>query len=410
MTRLKLFFFILCSATLGISGLARAMVFDNRFLPIIWHPFASVEDSPSHVRCEFFAVTARRAFDDHKDEMLLPAIYGKYDQSALAKAFVTLGCPNPLKSEWQGASIPWRISGKLQGQGFTFAYHQALGKWFSFGLNTFVLRLQSWHEFFIELDKVSLRLQTGDLMELDETRRSMHRQLGLCGDHAHHTGIGDVDFYLRFGYSWDYFLKFRHIDAGARLGVIFPAASKRDEQYPASIAFGGERQWGVYGALDAEFELKEDWKAGILLWLGKRFASTEERRLPVKCEPQPYGAYCGNVHIDPGITVAVSPYFSLENLRDGFGLRGQYTLRYHAHDCWQAQSPRVPVTLDKVNELSSWGSDYFSVSGFYDFGKMQVESSWYPVVTLTWDIPAGVLVADRSAKTQQISLGVEWSY
>jgi len=387
------------------------MVFDNRFIPLLWRPFVTVEDRSSHVRFEFFAITGKRAYDEHKDEMLLPAIYGKYDQGDLARAFVDVGCPNPLKSEWQGASIPWRISGKLQGQGFTFAYHQAITDWFSFGLDTFVMRLESWSEFFLEMDKISLRLQSGDLLELDEVRRAMHRQMGLCGDHAHHTGIGDIDFYFRFGHSWDYMLKFRHIDAGLRLGVIFPAASKRDECYPASIPFGGERQLGIYGAVDAEFELKEDWKAGLFFWLGKRFASTQSRRLPVRCEPQPYGVCIGRARIEPGLTFAFSPYLSLENLRDGFGLRGQYTLCFHGQDHWQAILPSCnTVKLEKVNELSEWGSDYFSVSAFYDFGKICIERSWYPIVTLTWDIPTAVFVANRSAKTQQITLGVEWNF
>jgi len=408
----------LCVITFSYVNRLYSAIIDNRWIPLIWRPFITDEDRPSHVRCEFFAVTGKRAYDEHKDEMLLPAIYGKYDQGDLARAMVALGYPNPLKPEWQGASIPWRIAGKLQGQGFTFAYQQAITDWLSFGLYSYVLHLESWHEFFLEMDKISIRLQPGDLLELDEVRRSMHSQIGLCGDHAHHTGIGDVDFYVRVGHIWDYVLKFKSIDAGLRIGALCPAAPMRDEQYPASIPFGGERQWGIYGAVDVEFELKEDWKAGLFGWVGKRFASCQNRRVPIHCEPQPYGASCQNVWINPGITFALSPYFALENLRDGFGLRGQYTLRFHDHDCWKTSAglkapglqSQEDQTLKKVNELSAWGSDYFSVSAFYDFSKVNPEYTHYPIITLTWDIPAAVFVADRSAKTQQISLGIEWNY
>jgi len=411
MARLKFLFIITCAFILGIVHSSVAMVYDNRFFPLLWKPYVTVEGRPSRVRFEFFAITGKRAFDKNKNEILLPAIYGNYDQGELAKAFVDLGCSNPLKSEWQGAKIPWKISGKLQGQGFTFSYHQALTDWLTFGISSFVMKMHSWHEFFLELDEVSLRLQQGDILELDETRRSMHRQMGLCGDHAHHTGIGDIDFYLRFGYSWDYTLKFRHIDTGARFGIILPAATKRDEHYPASIPFGGERHWGIYGVLDSEFELKEDWRAGLFFWLGKRFAKTQERRLPVRNEPQPYGAVLGQACINPGLTFAFSPYLSFENLRDGFGLRGQYSLIVHDHDEWKAVSPScTTVDLEAVNKLSAWGSDYFSVSAFYDFGKMRVKRSWYPIVTLSWDIPASVFVADKSAKTQKVTLGIEWSF
>ncbi len=387
-----------------------AMVFDNRFFPLLWKPYITVEGRPSHVRVEFFALTGKSAYDQNKNEILLPAIYGNYDQGELAKAFVDLGCPNPLKSEWQGVSIPWKIDGKLQGQGLSFSYHQAISDWFSFGIDSFIMHLHSWHEFFLELDKVFLKLQPGDLFELDETRRAMHHQIGLCGDHAHHSGIGDIDFYLRFGYSWDYCYKFRHINAGARFGVILPAAQERDECFPASIPFGGEHHWGIYGAVDAEFELKEDWKAGLFFWLGKRFAKIQERRLPVRGEPQPYGVACGRVYIEPGLTVAFSPYLSLENLRDGFGLRGQYTLTVHDNDKWKTVFQTPTVNLYNVNKLSRWGSDYFSVSAFYDFGKMCLECDWYPIVTLSWDIPASVFVADMFVKTHKITLGVEWSF
>ncbi len=418
MIRRKLLFFLLSiSALCNIRHLHSAIV-DNRWLPLIWRPFITEDDRPSHIRPEFFALTGKRAYDNHKDEILLPAIYGSYDQGDLARAMVKLGYPNPLKPEWQGASIPWRIGGKLQGQGFTFSYQQSITNWLSVGFYSYLLHLESWHEFFLDMDKISLRLQAGDLLELDEIRRSMHSQIGLCGDHAHHTGIGDVDIYLKLGHSWNYALKFKRIDAGLRLGVLCPAACQRNSHYPASIPFGGEKQWGVYGALEAEFELKEDWKAGLFAWVGKRIncSGLQQRRIPLCCEPQPYGAACGPVSISQGVTCALSPYFSLENLRDGFGLRAQYTLRYHAQDTWASalgvsNFPKCSLNvLEQVNKRSSWGSDYFSVSAFYDFGKINMDRAQYPIVSLSWDIPAAVFVADSSAKTQQIALGIEWNY
>lgn len=411
MTKLKFYHFIILVIVVLCAQSLHSMVFDNRFFPLHWTPYITVEDRPSHVRFEFFALTGNRAYDKNKDEILLPAIYGQYDQSELAKAFVALGCANPLPSEWQGFPIPWKISGKIQGQGFTFSYYQTITDWLVFGFNTFVMRLNSWHEFFLERDKVSLKLQEGDLLELDEIRRTMHQYIGLCGDYAHHTGIGDCDCYLRFGHHWDYSYKFRHIDIGARLGALLPTAQKRSINYPSAIAFGGERHWGIYGAVDAEFELKEDWKAGLFLWLGKRFARTQKRRLPVCGEPQPYGAYVGQVRVNPGLTFSFSPYISFENLRDGFGVRGQYTLTVHDHDLWTAASPLCQVVdLKNVNKLSAWGSDYFTVSAFYDFGKMCIKRGWYPAVTLSWDIPASVFVADQSVKTNKITLGIEWSF
>ena len=421
MTKLKLSF-VFIYVFVAVQS-CMAMYYDNRFIPLLWKPFITSQDNLSHLRVQLFAVTARNAYDEHKDERPLPSIYDNfwncyrdkseskymYNQTDLGNALTCLGCTNPLKSEWQGADIPWLIGGKFQGEGLSFSWQQAITDWFSFGVNSFVLNLDSWHEFALEFDKLSLRVQPEDCLELDEMRRQMHCEIGLRGDHAHHAGFGDTDIYLRFGYRWDYMLKFRSITAAARVGAIWPTASDRDECYAASISFGGNGHWGFFGAVESEFELREDWKAGLFFWLGKRLPKIEQRRIPVCREPQPYGAAVGKVRIDPGTTVACSPYLAFENLRDGFGLRAQYSLVFHTCDCWDIVSCPVKHSWQGC-KINQWGSDYFTVAAFYDFRKLIDDCNWYPIVTLSWDIPAAVLVAENSAKTQRINLGVEWNF
>ena len=93
---------------------------------------------------------------------------------------------------------------------------------------------------------------------LKSCRRLILQKLGFCGDHAHERGIGDIDL---ISASWRLLgicLKFRSIQVGGRLGVLIPTAKPRNIHYPASIPFGGDRHWGIYGAIDAIFELKED--------------------------------------------------------------------------------------------------------------------------------------------------------
>ena len=56
--------------------------------------------------------------------------------------------------------------------------------------------------------------------------------------------------------------------------MIIPTGVKRNIDKPASVPFGGNGYWGAYISGDAEFEVKEDWKIGLLLRMSKRFSQT----------------------------------------------------------------------------------------------------------------------------------------
>jgi hypothetical protein len=118
-------------------------------------------------------------------------------------------------------------------------------------------------------------------------------EAGFCGAHAHERGIGDMDFYVRLGNYWEYTLKCRSIQAGGRVGILIPTAKPRDIRYPAAIPFGGDRHWGVYGAVDATFELREDLKVGIYARANQRFSRIVCTRIPLGCEAENMAAMVG---------------------------------------------------------------------------------------------------------------------
>lgn len=326
-----------------------AMVFDNRFIPLIQKPFITVEDCYSHAAFNLFAITANRAISCDKEDIGIPELYGFYDQGMLAKSFVAVGCENPLKTEWQGAVIPWYVYGKLQGQGLEFAYEQAITDHISLGFNALVMRINSWQEFILNQEKVSgINLQPTDIPELDEVRRDMQSAIGLCADHAHNAGLGDLDVYIRFNKMWDHYLKFRTIFGGFRFGLLVPASPKHDWNYAAWIPIGGDGHWGIYGRVDAEFEVREDMRVGFLAQLNKRLPRTLVRRMPVLEEPEIFGVLRAPMRVDPGVTFIASPYFSLESIRGGLGLRVFYTLTKHAHDnfCYKGSQNVRLILLD----------------------------------------------------------------
>jgi hypothetical protein len=391
------------------SGLLQAMTFDNRFFPLIQYPFITVECRPSHVRGDFFVTTANEAFGPNDiDQIGIPELFGRYDEQLIAQSLVAIGKPNPLPAPFQNVDLPWNLAGKIQSQGFVFIYRQEIIDPVSVGLNWFFMHVNSRQEFF--LNKTGFTLD--EQQELDDLRRQMERELGLSGPNANQFGMGDFEAYIRVGSWLDYMYKFRRIEAGIRLGALLPAGVVRDINNPASVPFGGNGHYGIFGAIDAEFELKEDWKAGFLLRASKRFARTCVQRMPVNNTPYLFGAVVGPARVNPGATVIFAPYASFENLREGLGARIQYTLIWHGCDDWcdKRINPTVPVVLDQVIKHSSWASDYITLTVFYDFGKVKMHRCFEPAVLFSWDIPASLLVARNCAKTNRISLGLEFNF
>src|SRR5690242_15264142 len=53
-----------------------AMVFDNRFFPLIQHPYLTVPDHPSHSKIDGFATTSDTGVDDRQNDIGVPGIFG----------------------------------------------------------------------------------------------------------------------------------------------------------------------------------------------------------------------------------------------------------------------------------------------------------------------------------------------
>lgn len=387
------------------------MVFDNRFIPLQIRPWIAPDNGRSHLLTNVFGFTCSRAYNKYSDEVPLPDIFGTYDLGALEKAVLTLGYDSPIKTEWQGARIEWALDGKFQGQGFEFDYQQAFGKYFSIGASLAIMRVHSWNDFFLKSgsDHVSLELTPNDILELDEMRRQIHEQIGIMSDHSYQRGFGDIDLYFRLGNYWNYALKFRSIQAGLRLGFMIPTAAHNNVKYPSWIPFGGNKHWGLYAAVDAIFELKEDIKCGVYARVSKRMSKVSCQRVPLACEPDNFGALVTNVNVDPGATYVFSPFVAFEGLRDGLGIRVFYTLTKHELDWWGVLDSTVTINNSQCNR-TGWGSDYFTANVFYDFGQSRPDWKIYPILTFSWDIPASVLIAQTVAKTNKISLGVEVAF
>lgn len=404
-------------ASLCVSSLSFGMVWDNRYIPLIPHQRLLIKGLPSVFAVDAFFLTASRATSTQEEGTGIPEIFGTFDQGTLSDALDIAGISNPLRSDWRGFKIPWGVNGKLQGQGAQFFYHQAITKHFSLGVSWLFMRVNSSLNFLLKNDSndnsAKIAFGPSDRDQLDNELRAMFREIRIVHSNSDQAGFGDIDAYLRLGKIWKYTLKCRHIEAGARIGALMATGVKRVLDEPASIPFGGNGHWGIYGELDSLFEVKEDMKLGFLLRLSKRFARTQCERLPVAGEPFIFGATTGFLDVNPGVTANIAPYFVLENLREGLGISVQYTLTAHQKDDLsdaRADRKAIPVRLGRPEDDSSWISSYFTINVLYDFGRAKVKREFDPVISLCWDVPTMVFGPKRSLQTHKVAVGVSFYF
>jgi hypothetical protein len=392
-------------------GWCQAMVFDNRFFPLLFKPYSLKDDSRSRFTIQPFFMQADRAFSE-VSRLNIPDICGHYDQRVLAQTFPLIGQPDPLRSDFQlRTAIPWIRVGRLDAQGVALRYEHAFHDCFSVGFDTLFMHAAMRHEFLFS--DVESRLPLGDKNYLLQSKEQINQALGLCPPLFSKTGFGDIDLYMKFHWGWDYLFKCRRIDSAFKLGLLIPSAQERNIDNPASVPFGGNRHWGVYGSLESEWELRENLTLGLMGRVSKRFKRSDTMRLPLLTEPPEYGALKAPVSVDPGWTFVFNPYVRLEEIREGLGFEVLYYLVAHLEDRvvdnrTPAQKKALPSNVCSLEGCSSWGAEYVSIGAFYDFGE--VGNCIRPKLSAYWDIPVGWLVSKRAAKTNSVSLMVELEF
>jgi hypothetical protein len=397
---------------LCMSAISHATIYDDRFIPLFVPQQFFIEGLPSAYELDFVAITASEAFARDEKTVGIPELFGVFDLNNLATSLLEITGETPLRSDLLGRELPFFVNGRIQGQGFFMRYCQSISDHFTLGAELLFLKTNSRQGFRINTEKVK-NLKPGDLNEIEISRRLAFEEIGLIENDSAQHGIGDIDLYIRGSKQWDYTLKCRRIYAGLTFGGFVPTGVKTDLYNAASIPYGGNGFGGFYLKGDALFQLKEDIKVGFLLEISKRIPRTTLARMPmVASEPYIFGPIIGKAHINPGPTLGFSPYFILENLRGGLGVGVHYTLTSHWKDKWcdRRESPRFPVDLSQVINTSKWGSDYFTIDLFYDFGKQKTKHIIDPVLFFRWDVPAMLFVSHNVPKTNKASLGIELAY
>lgn len=393
-----------------------AYIYDNRYFRILEVPFnrerffyePNCEIEPSHwgesrYRNDLFVLASNDATGSHGD-VGIPEIFGEFDMSQISNG-LSLVNPSRIRPIFSDSTrIPMR--GKLEGQGISFAYDQQITKWFAAGVSFSFLHMNTTAKYLLA-DNPAGRTE-------DEVRRQLLQELGIQSSAWNHSGITDVDAYIRFGYVWNYVLKCRRIDSGIKFGTLLPSGVQKDLANPASVPFGGDGHYGFYVGYDGQFELKEDLKVGLISRLIKRFAKTKLHRVPVADENQLFGAFIARTRVNPGVTFVFAPYLRLEGIRDGLGLMVNYTLIWHDNDEWsdRREVPYVApfIKLGQLYQRSNWAADEVTLNFFYDFSKVGGCNRFLPLINVSWDIPVHYLVSENVVKTNNIALGIEFTF
>lgn len=399
------------------------MVYDSRYLPLIQKPFYKNACAHGQIMLQPFFMKGHQSFGDdlsegfiEGDEVNLFEINGRYDESVINKALQLskVTSASILPSHMLVVpSIHWHMPGLIESQGVALYLYKPFCKYFSMGANLAFMRLHSNLELTLagrsKRSPDGTKLPNGDIQAVENANTEIVKALGLNSITYSAAGMGDIDAYMRVGTVADYIWKMRHIDLGFLIGGLFPTATKGDIDNPASFAWGGNGLWGIYGALDGQFELKEDLTVGLLLRVQKRFGRTLTLRMPAITEPINFGAIVAQERIHPGVTFIASPLIELGGMRDGFGLRAQYTYIQHMRDKFDAtkNSAGVAPNLEEMRARSSWIMELVTVTALYDFGKDKREHHFEPILSLAWDIPVKLIGARRVAKTHAISLTLE---
>ncbi len=395
-----------------IGSMAQGMVYDNRFIPLIAPLRLEPDGIPSTLWINAIFGSASQAFNERQEPLPLLEIEGGFDLGQLANAIVVTGKPNPLPSPFQGIRIPWRVDGRLQMQGFNCTYYQKLTEHWAAGFSWLFMDVNTRPIFTLLKKDMTLFFDAGDVLEIDDARRRAFEEVGITKNRVSQKGFGDVDLYVRYGWTWEYIAKMRFIDLGITAGMIVPSGERMLNNAPSSVPFGGDGFWGVYGAIDGNFEVKEDLKVGVFGRLMKRFKRTHMERASVVGEPYIFGAAVVPIRRDPGLTVIFSPWIALEHLHRGLGLSVYYTLTSHQQDHIEdaRENPTFPLDLDEERARSAWGTDYVTLQLFYDFGKIKMKRGLDPMLAIRWDIPAQFFVCNRVAKTHRVAVSVALTF
>ncbi len=161
---------------------------DNRFLPLYRPEYNRYPCKKSIVSSNVFFLFADKARSDSDARINIPEINGIYNLANISKALEIIGKENPLSMQWRSlGKIPWKLKGKIEGQGFWFGYEQAIPfhsdesrNNFSLGISWYLMKIISKQNFILPESTIKeLRLDKGGQAKLRQEQLLANKLLGI---------------------------------------------------------------------------------------------------------------------------------------------------------------------------------------------------------------------------------------
>lgn len=439
MKQIRSFFFIIISVLILSYFECSATHSGNRYFYFFERPESYVTKGKSFISPQVFYSKTSTAFRRYGGRAGIPELWGKYNLKDVITSLQTVQGTgiDPIYQitgthELDGKSLPYKINGEIETVGFMLEYEQNLKalklKDFTFGLWLPVYHMNTTSRFDFDTNafykEYHQNLNTSEITTIDKIRQLTHKEIGIKGTDLNRDGFGDLDLHVRWNYNTDHALMMRSIDTNVQLGIIAPTSPKMNINYPGTVPFMNNGHWGMYLDVVPEFELKQDWKFGLMLGLLGQFNTTRTTRLAVGEEPTTYSALVGKIEEDAGLTLKFSAYFTLENLTDGLHVQFRYTYLRHQMDQWfdKREDKTINSYLEKdtssagltpkearenfnqKSELSKWRANYFTIQAIYD--SKEGLKNWFmsPKFFASYDLP---ITGNGICKTHQITLGAQ---
>jgi hypothetical protein len=408
----------------------------SRYLPFLERPEEYVTQGKSHVYPALFITSASTAFRSMGGNGGIPELWGMYNLknviSSVAAARKSVYNPfanEPGYTDFNEKDLRFSMNGKIKSRGLILSAEKVFSRrsnWlknFSAGFFIPLMIVNTSMRFSLDKENshADARSATDAEVDLfDRVRRKVHNDLGLKDDNWSKTGLGDLDLHIGWRRYFDHVLKMRSIDLNLRGGLLVPTSQKRDKNFPSSIPFMGNGHWGIYGDLVSEFELKQNWKLGVMFALIKQFDRTYDRRIPYLHEPPMFSALSGNVKVDRGITAKASTYFTLENLMDGLHSQFRYTFLRHCADVWddkrddksvksylESTDSNAPFVRSTRKYMSRWKYHYITLEVIYD--SVEAMRNWFlkPKIYAILDY---AFTGRGVSKTHQFTIGAQFHF
>lgn len=409
----KLFIFLLSFFTIHSTFI------DNRFFPFFPQNYKRTYERRSTIDDNLFLMFAHSSRDNQEKDGSLFEMFGKYDLIQITRSMEAVGLENPLKPDWRSLpDLVFDFSGKMDTQGFWIASELALlknrCKTFSIGERFAIMHVTTRQKFDLSESILNdVKPDEGAKIMLDQERRESSDILGVC-EFFNATGPTDFDFYMRFGNIYEYLYKCRFIDYGLSFGILIPTGLGRDINNAASFAFSADKHFGIYGLLDLSVEFREDWFAGGWMDFVHRFPKAQCLRVPYDQEPLEFGAITGDFYVEPGFTLGWSVFFKVLDFNQGLGGQIKYTMIKHFEDdISDLRADKKTIVFnqfDRVEDLSSWMAEYFTVEMIYALKHAVPCKNLDPYLYINLDAPIKIFGQENVSRTFKLSIGFEVNF